>query len=316
MVWALKRIGVSFLLIWVVASIVFLAIRFVPGDPAELLLAQGGVAPDPATVAALHHQLGLDRPLGVQYVDSLRGLLHGNLGQSLQDQTPVAEEVLQRLPRTLELIAVAMLIALVTWLPAGLLAALRRGGVFDRLASGLAALGLSVPIFVVGTAMVLVFAQHLRWVPAGGYEPLARNPVRHFELLAMPAITIAVGLFATVFRMTRVAVLDVAMRDFVRTARAKGVARWRILTHHVLRNALIPVVTIVALNFGSLLGGTVLVEYVFTYPGLSGLLVDAVNARDYPVVQGIVLVISILFVSLNVAVDLLYGLLDPRVRGR
>jgi peptide/nickel transport system permease protein len=312
--WVIKRIGVSLVLVWIVASIVFLALRFVPGDPAELLLSQGGAAPDPAAVAQLHEQLGLDRPIWNQYLTSFGNLLHGDFGNSLQDDSPVAAEIWQRLPRTLELIAAATIIALVTGLPMGLFAALRRGGPFDRTASWIAAAGLAVPVFVVGTLLVLVFAQGLHWVSAGGYVPLAQAPGRHFALLAMPAVTIALGLFATVFRMTRAAVLDVSMRDYVRTARAKGLRRPRIVIRHVLRNALIPVVTVLALQLGTLLGGTVLVEYVFNYPGLSGMLVDAVNARDYPEVEGIVLVISILFVTLNLLVDLLYAVLDPRVR--
>jgi peptide/nickel transport system permease protein len=194
------------------------------------------------------------------------------------------------------------------------MAAMRRGGVFDRLASGLAGLSLAVPVFVIGTLMVMVFAQLLRWVPAGGYVALARDPAQHFLLLSMPALAIGIGLAAAVFRMTRAAVLDVMLRDYVRTARAKGVAHRRILLHHVVRTALMPVVTVLALQLGTLLGGTVLVEYVFNWPGLSGLLVSAVNARDYPEVVGIVLVISMLFVALNLAVDILYGVLDPRVR--
>jgi peptide/nickel transport system permease protein len=312
--WVIGRIGVSLVLVWIVASIVFLALRCVPGDPAELLLSQGGAAPDPAAVAQLHEQLGLDQPIWTQYVTSLGKLLHGDFGNSLQDDSPVATEIWQRLPRTLELIAAATIIALVTGLPMGLLAALRRGGLFDRVASWTAAAGLAVPVFVVGTLLVLIFAQGLHWVSAGGYVPLAQAPGRHFALLAMPAVTIALGLFAIVFRMTRAAVLDVSMRDYVRTARAKGLRRPRIVIRHVLRNALIPVVTVLALHLGTLLGGTVLVEYVFNYPGLSGMLVDAVNARDYPEVEGIVLVISILFVTLNLFVDLLYAILDPRIR--
>jgi peptide/nickel transport system permease protein len=253
--------------------------------------------------------------VSAQYLDSFRRLLHGDLGNSLQDDSPVATEIWQRLPRTLELIAAAAAFALVFGIPAGLAAGLRAGSLFDRMASAKAAVLLAVPVFVVGTVMVLVFAQGLHWVSAGGYVPLAQAPGRHFALLAMPAATIGFGLYATVFRITRAAVLDVSTRDFVRTARAKGVRPVRIVTRHVLRNALIPVVTVLALQLGSLLGGTVLVEYVFNYPGLSGMLVDAVNARDYPEVQGIVLVISILFVTLNLLVDLLYGVLDPRVRG-
>ena len=314
MPWLLKRIGTALILIWIVATIVFAAIRLVPGDPAELLLSQGGVAPDPAAVAELHEQLGLDRPFLVQYGDNLRRLAQGDLGRSLQDDSPVLNEIARRLPRTLELIAAAALFAIVTGIPAGLLAALRRGGWVDRLALANSSLALSVPIFVTGTLLVLVFAQWLHWVPAGGYVPLARDPLRHFTLLAMPALAIGLGLSATVFRMTRAAVLDVAQRDYVRTARAKGVAPPRILARHVLRNALMPVVTVLALHLGSLLGGTVLVEYVFNYPGLSGLLVEAVNARDSPTVQAVVLVISVLFVALNLAVDLLYAALDPRVR--
>jgi len=314
MAWLARRIGVAILLVWVVASIVFLAIRFVPGDPAELLLSQGGVAPDPAAVAELHEQLGLDRPAFTQYIDNIRHLLSGDLGRSLQDGSPVSREIARRLPRTLELIGAAALIAVLLGIPGGLLAAMRREGVLDWIGTCLSAFALAVPVFVVGTLLVLLFAQTLRWVPAGGYVPLAQDPLRHFTLLAMPALTIALGLGATVFRMTRASVLDVSQRDFVRTARAKGVAPRRILLHHVLRNALMPVVTVLALHLGTLLGGTVLVEYVFNYPGLSGLLVEAVNARDYPEVEGVVLVISVLFVALNLLVDLLYAALDPRVR--
>ena len=312
--WAVRRILVSLVLIWIASSIVFLAIRFVPGDPAELLLSQGGIAPDPASVAALRDQLGLDDPIGAQYVDSFRRLLHGDLGESVQDGSKVSVEIMRRLPRTLELIGAASLLAVGFGLPAGMAAALRRGSWLDRALSSISGLGLAVPVFVAGTLLVLLFAQTLKWVPAGGYVPFAQDPARHLLLLLMPAGTIALGLGATVFRMTRAAVLDVSLRDYVRTARAKGVGRARILVHHVLRNALMPVITVLALHMGALLGGTVLVEYVFNYPGLSGMLVDSVNARDYPAVVGIVLVISILFVTLNLVIDLLYGALDPRVR--
>ena len=312
--WAARRILTSLLLIWIAASIVFLAIRCVPGDPAELLLSQGGVAPDPASVAALRDQLGLDSPITAQYLDSFRHLLHGDLGESIQDGAPVTPEIMRRLPRTLELIAAAAILAVGFGIPAGMAAALGRGSSLDGALSAISGIGLAVPVFVTGTLLVLLFAQTLRWVPSGGYVPFAQDPARHLLLLLMPAGTIALGLGATMFRMTRAAVLDVSTRDYVRTARAKGLARARILLHHVLRNALMPVITVLALHMGALLGGTVLVEYVFNYPGLSGMLVDSVNARDYPAVVGIVLVISILFVTLNLVIDLLYGALDPRVR--
>jgi peptide/nickel transport system permease protein len=314
MQWAARRIGVSLLLVWIVASVVFVVIHLVPGDPAELLLSSGGVAPDPAIVAELRAKLGLDRPLLDQYATFLAGLARGELGSSLVDDYPVAREIALRLPRTLELIGAGALIAVVVGLPAGMLAALRRGGAFDRIASGVAALLLAVPVFVVGTLLVLVFAQLLRWMPAGGYVPLAQDPVGHLTLLALPAAAIAKGLAAVVFRISRAAVLDQLSRDHVWTARAKGLSPARVLTRHVVRNALIPVLTVLALHMGTLLGGTVLVEYVFNWPGLSTPLLKAVEARDYPMVVGIVLTISVLFVLLNLLMDLLYGALDPRIR--
>lgn len=314
MPWLLRRIGVSLLLIWVVASIVFLAINLVPGDPAEILLTQGGAAPDPAAIQELREDLGLNKPLPTQYAENMWRLLHFDLGRSMQDRSSVITEIAKRVPRTLELIGAAALISVLLGVPAGTYAAVRRGGTFDRVASALAGLSLAIPVFVVGTLMVMVFAQLLRIVPAGGFTPFTTDPVQHLILLAMPAVTIASSLLPVLFRMTRSSVLDVMLKDYVRTARAKGVRPLRIMTHHVVRTALMPIVTVLALHLGTLLGGTVLVEYVFNWPGLSGLLVSAVNARDYPEVVGVVLVISIMFVLLNLLVDILYGFLDPRVR--
>lgn len=312
--WLLRRVGVSVLLVWVVATLVFLAIRLVPGDPAELLLSQGGMAPDPAAVAELRDQLGLDRPLLSQYLTDMGNALRGDLGVSIQDGSPVAGNIARRLPRTLELIAAAALLAVIIGVPAGILAAVRAGGAFDRVAGWLSAVALAVPVFVLGTLLVLLFAQRLHWVAAGGYVRFADDPVQHVVLLAMPALAISAGLAASVFRMTRAAILDVAGRDWVRTARMKGLRPGRIMLQHMLRNAAMPVLTVIGLHLGSLLGGTVLVEYVFNWPGLSGMLVDAVSARDYPEVVGIILVISVLFVALNLLLDLLYAVLDPRVR--
>lgn len=312
--WIVRRLGISVLLVWIVATLVFLAIRLVPGDPAELLLSQGGMAPDPAQVEELRQQLGLDQPVLQQYAQDMLRALRGDLGQSIQDGSPVMDSIARRLPRTLELIAAAAALALGLGVPAGTLAAVRAGGWFDRAAGAAAGLALAVPVFVLGTLMVLVFAQKLHWVAAGGYVAFAQAPGQHVSLLLMPALAIAAGLAAAVLRVTRAAVGEVAARDWVRTARAKGVAPRFVLLHHVLRNALMPIVTVVALHLGGLLGGTVLVEYVFNWPGLSGMLVDAVSARDYPEVVGIILVISVLFVGLNFLVDLLYAALDPRVR--
>ena len=312
--WALRRAATLLGQVWVVVTIVFLALHVVPGDPAELLLSGSGAAPDPAAVEELREKLGLDRPLLTQYGSFLRGVGHADLGASVVDDTPVLDEIALRLPRTLELIGGGVLIAVVLAVPAGTLAAVRAGGALDRAMSSVAALMLSVPVFVVGTLLVLVLAQWLRVLPAGGYVPLARDPGRHFLLLLMPALAIAQGLTAVLFRMTRASVLDVLSRDFVRTARAKGLRPGRVMVRHVLRNALTPVVTVLGLHMGGLLGGTVLVEYVFNWPGLSTPLLEAVSARDYPMVVGIVLTVSVLFLLLNLLVDLLYAVLDPRIR--
>jgi peptide/nickel transport system permease protein len=310
----MKRIGVSILLVWIVASIVFLAIHLVPGDPAELLLSSGGLAPDPAAVGELRRRLGLDQPIAIQYANDFVQLLQGDLGRSMKDDSSIAEAIMRRLPRTLELIAAAGFIGILIGLPAGTLAAIRRGGLFDRVGSWLAALGLAIPVFVMGTLMVLLFAQMLRVVPAGGYVTFAQDPWLHLKLLSMPALTIALHLAPVVFRITRASVLDVASRDYVRTARAKGLGSRAVLVRHVVRNALMPIVTVIGLQLGGLLGGTVLVEFVFNWPGVSSLLVESVSSRDYPEVVAIVLVISILFVGLNLLIDLIYGALDPRVR--
>ncbi|MGK7862876.1 ABC transporter permease [Falsiroseomonas sp. E2-1-a4] len=311
--WLAKRVGLSLLLMWVVASIVFLALHMVPGDPAEMLLSTGGAMPDAYAIAELRERLGLNRPILEQYGAFLYGLTQGDLGTSLVDDYPVAAEIALRLPRTLELILAGTLLAVAVALPAGTFAAVRQGGAFDRIASSLAAVLQAVPVFVLGTLLILVLAQWLRWMPAGGYVPLAEDPVRHLVLLSLPAVAVAKGLAATIFRMTRASVLDALSRDHVRTARAKGLTPQRVLRRHVVRNALIPVTTVLGLQMGTLLGGTVLVEYVFNWPGLSTPLLRAVEARDYPMVVGIVITVSGLFLLINLAMDLIYAALDPRI---
>jgi peptide/nickel transport system permease protein len=310
----IRRILVSLWLAWAVVTIVFMTLHLVPGDPAELLLSSGGITPDPAAVAELRERLGLDRPVLAQYGDFISGLLRGDLGRSLVDDYPVAAEIALRLPRTLELILAGTLLAVLFGLPAGTYAALHRGGRFDRAMSAVTALLLAVPVFVLGTLLILLFAQMLRVMPAGGHVAFAQDPVRHLTLLALPAVAIAKGLAAVVFRMTRASVLDTLSRDHVRTARAKGLPPVVVISRHVVRNALGPVMTVIGLHMGTLLGGTVLVEYVFNWPGPSTPLLRAVEGRDYPMVVGIVLTISGLFLLINLIMDLLYAALDPKVR--
>jgi peptide/nickel transport system permease protein len=309
-----ERTAIAIALVWFVATLVFMVLHLVPGDPAELLLSHGGIAADPTAVELLREQMGLNRPLLVQYADYLGGLLRGDLGHSLQDGRSVAAEVGLRLPRTLELIIAAALIAAAAGVPLGTSAALRAGGTADRIVSVLASAALSTPVFVVGTLLILLFAQTLQLLPAGGHVAFTEDPAQHLALLLMPALTIAVPLWAVIVRMTRSSVLETLERDHVRTARAKGLPPGGIVRRHVVRNAMVPVVTVLGLQLGALLGGTVLVEFVFNWPGLSGYLVRSVEARDYPEVVGIVLTISILFVFLNLLVDLTCAALDPRVR--
>ncbi|WP_429924137.1 ABC transporter permease [Agrobacterium vitis] len=310
----LKRLAISFCLVYAVATIVFFVLYLVPGDPAEVLLSTGGVAPPVEAVEAMREKLGLNQPVIHQYGSYLLRLARGDLGTSFTDDSPVADSIVQSLPRTLELLIGSTVLSILIGLPLGVLAAIRRGSLIDRALSVYAGVALSAPVFVIGTLMVLIFAQNLRWVPAGGFVPFTANPARHLLLLLMPCLAIAIGFSAVIMRMARSTVLDMLEQDYVRTARAKGLAERVILMRHVVRNSLGPVTTIVGLQMGALLGGTVLVEYVFNWPGLSGLLVRAVESRDYPEVQGIVLVISALFIFISLLVDLTYAALDPRVK--
>jgi peptide/nickel transport system permease protein len=309
-----KRCAVAAAMIFMVVTAVFMILHVVPGDPVEVMLSADGMEPDPAVVAEMRARLGLDQPLPEQYVNYLSRLARGDLGRSFADNQEVLSNIAQRLPRTLELIVASTLLALLVGIPLGVLAARNRGRGIDRLLGTATSIALSFPTFVLGTLFILVFALLLRLVPAGGYVSFSQSPATHLLLLLMPATAVAVGFSAVVVRMTRSTVLDVLQQDWVRTARAKGLREPRVLTRHVVRNALGPVLTVTGLQMGTMLGGTVLVEYVFNWPGMSGFLVKAVEHRDYPEVQGVVLVTATLFILINLAVDVLYSILDPQVR--
>jgi len=312
----LKRLAMAVVLLYVVATVVFFLLFLVPGDPAVMLLSSGGVAPPPEAVVELRQKMGLDKPIVTQYLTYLDRTLHGNLGYSFQDNTPVSEVIEDRLPRTLELVGAATLLSVCVGIPLGVISARRLGGWVDRFLKWVSGLALSVPVFVTGTVLMLIFSQYLGWFPAGGFASFADSPWRHFQALILPAITIAIGFSAMVLRMTRSTVLGVKDRDWVRTARAKGLAERAVWRRHIVRNSLGPVVTLTGLQMGALIGGTVLVEYVFNWPGLSGMLVTAVDFRDYPEVQGVVLVVAALFILINLIVDLIYPILDPRARSK
>lgn len=314
MAWLLRRLALSAVLLWLVASVVFLSVFLIPGDPVEILLSQEGGGVSRGSIDAVRAERGLDRPLPLIYVERVSRLMRFDFGVSDVDGSPIGAQLATRLPRTLELIGAASLLSLLIGIPAGVAASLRPRGVFDRVASTLSGVAQSLPVFVIGSILILILAQMLRWVPAGGFVDFAADPRQHIMLLLLPATAIAIGLTAIVFRVTRSSMLEVLPSDYVRTAEAMGLSAPKVIFSHALRTALMPVVTVFALNLGALLGGTVLVEYVFNWPGLSGMLVSAVNARDYSAITAVVFVTAALFILLNLVVDVLFSLLDPRVR--
>ena len=287
----------------VISSVIFLMIRLLPGDPARVIAGEMATERD---VALLRSRLNLDKPLTVQYGIFLSDLVHGNLGTSARTQLPVMEEVLARLPRTIRLAVVSMLIATLLGVPAGLAAAFRRYSIFDLLVSFGTLCGVSMPVYWLGLMLIVLFAVKLGWLPAAGADSLTS--------VILPGVTLAMYSIGLITRMTRASTLDVLCQDYIRTARAKGLPESALVYRHVLRNVLIPVITTVGLQFGALLGGAVLTESVFGWPGMGLLLVDSIFSRDYPMIQGIVLVFSALVISMNLLVDMLYGYIDPRIR--
>ena len=299
----LSRIGSALLVVFGVCTLVFLLIHLVPGDPVEAML---GESAHPADRQALCAALGLDRPLGEQYARYLDGLARLDLGRSFQFQRPVAELLAERILATLELAGTALALALAVAVPLGVLAARHQGGVLDSGAMGLSLLGISIPNFWLGPLLILVFSLWLGWTPVSGRE----GPVS----LILPAITLGSGLAAVLARMVRGSVLEVLSEDYVRTARAKGLSEAAVIRRHALRNAWLPVLTLVGLQLGGLLGGAVITETVFAWPGVGSLLVEAIRNRDYPVVQASVLLVSLAYVLVNTLTDLVYVWVDPRIR--
>jgi len=286
-----------------VAITIFLMVRVLPGDPARVI---AGVLASEQDVERIRIQLGLDQPLPVQAGIFLRDLVQGDLGVSARTSSPVAQEIGARLPATLTLAAAGMLMAIAVGVPLGAWAAARAGSVGDVLVSTLVLFGISLPVYWLGLMLIILFSIRLRWLPAAGAEgPLS---------LILPAITLAAFSVAFIARITRSSMLEVLRQDYVRTAHAKGVRRTTVEWRHALRNALPPVVTVIGLQFGELLGGAILTETVFGWPGLGRLLVDSIFARDYPMVQGLVIVFAAMFAIVNLLVDLTYERIDPRVR--
>jgi ABC-type dipeptide/oligopeptide/nickel transport system permease component len=286
-----------------VATLVFALIHLVPGDPAQSMLGEGASLEE---VAKLRHSLGLDRPLHEQYRSFLGGLVRGNLGTSFRYGTPVTSEIRDRLLRTLQLAVAAMTVAILIALPLGILAAVFRGTAVDYGAMTLALAGISMPNFWLGPLLAILFAVQLGWLPVSG-----TGTIWH---LVLPSVTLGAALAAILARMTRASLLEELGELYVLAARARGLSRVRAVVRHALRNSLIPVVTIVGLQFGAVLTGTIITETIFAWPGVGRLLIQAINFRDYPLVQGCILFISCTYVMMNLLTDLTYGFLDPRIR--
>lgn len=301
--YVLSRVAQIVPVVFGVVTIVFLLLHFIPGDPVEIMLGESAVA---AQKEELRRELKLDRPIVAQYMDFLGGLARGDLGVSFRSREPVAREILSRFPATLLLAAASMLVALLISVPLGVLSAMRQNSIIDHLSSLLAMLGLSMPNFWLGPLLILVFSIHLGLFPVAGF-----GTVRH---LVLPALTMGMGMAAILMRMLRSSLLEEIRQEYVKAASSKGLSRRAAVLRHALRNSLIPVLTVLGLQFGALLAGSIITETIFSWPGIGRLTIQAIDARDYPLVQGCILFIALCTVAVNLATDLLYSRLDPRIR--
>ncbi len=294
-----------------VSVLVFCLQQLMPGDPALVL---AGEERDPQVLAQIRAELWLDRPLAVQYLHWMGNVLHGNLGYSWRIREPVSQLVAEKLPVTLQLSAMAFLIAVAIGVPAGIVAAVKRNGVWDYAANAVGLAGLSTPNFWLGIMLILLVSVQLGWLPPSGYVPLTEDWRQSLATTIMPAFVLGNSIAAILMRHTRSAMLTALDQDYVRTARAKGLREWGVVIRHALRNALIPVVTVIGLQVGTLLGGAILTETIFSWPGVGHWLIESIQRRDYPVLQGGTLLVATLVIIVNLGVDMTYGFLNPRIR--
>jgi peptide/nickel transport system permease protein len=309
-VFILRRALSSVIVLFLCSVAVFIGVRALPGDPA---LNMAGESASPAVLTAIRHQFGLDKPVPVQYGDYLTQVAHGNFGVSTVDQIPVSEILVQRIPVTLELAFLAILVGLLIGVPAGVVSAVRRGKFADYVSNAFGLIGLSVPHFWLGLLAIWAFAVHLHWLPASGFVGLAEDPVENLRRMVLPAIVLGTGLSAVLMRQTRSALLGQLSEDYVRTARAKGLSHGAQI-RHALRNSLTTVTTVLGLQLGALISGAVVTEQIFVIPGFGKLTIDSVLQRNYPVIEGVVIVTVFGYVVVNLLVDLGYAWLDPRLR--
>jgi peptide/nickel transport system permease protein len=309
----LRRLAATIPVLLLVTAGVFALIHLTPGDPIDAMMAE---SVDDTVKRELRRDLGLDRPLYLQYATWMGRLLHGDLGHSIRNQEPVIENVSRRIRPSLQLAGLAMAISLLVATPIGILSAARRNSTIDRVGTSFTLFGICMPNFLIALLLIFLFGVTLRWLPISGYVDPMEEPWDGLRSLTLPAITLGLALGAVITRTLRSSMLEALSEDYIRTARAKGLSDGAVVRRHALKNALIPVVTVLGLQLGTLIGGAVITEYVFALPGVGRLVVDAVFARDYPLVQGVVLLIAVGFILSNLAVDLLYGFIDPRIRHR
>ena len=308
-----RRAFISAVTLLLISLIVFAGVRMIPGDPARVL---AGTDADAAGLEEIREKYGLNAPLPLQYVRWLGLAVRGDLGESIRTRQSVAGTVATKLPITVELACLSLLVAIGIAIPAGVIAAVRRNTPWDVLASGLSLCGVSVPNFWLGIMLILLVSVRLGWLPASGFVPLTEDPVANLKRMLMPALVLGTGLAAVLMRQTRNAMIEVLSADYVRTARAKGLAQTAVVVRHALRNGLIPVVTILGLQMGALMSGAVVTEQIFVLPGFGRLIVESVFTRDYPLVQGVVLITASSYVLINLLVDVSYTVLNPRIRIR
>ena len=308
-----RRAFISAVTLLLISLIVFAGVRMIPGDPARVL---AGTDADAAGLEEIREKYGLNAPLPLQYIRWLGLAVRGDLGESIRTRQSVAGTVATKLPITVELACLSLLVAIGIAIPAGVIAAVRRNTPWDVLASGLSLCGVSVPNFWLGIMLILLVSVRLGWLPASGFVPLTEDPVANLKRMLMPALVLGTGLAAVLMRQTRNAMIEVLSADYVRTARAKGLAQAAVVVRHALRNGLIPVVTILGLQMGALMSGAVVTEQIFVLPGFGRLIVESVFTRDYPLVQGVVLITASSYVLINLLVDVSYTVLNPRIRIR
>ena len=307
----IRRIASTFIVMAIVAVIIFLLVRIAPGDPVAILVGDNA---SPDQIQAVRKQLGLDDPIFVQFWRWASRVLVGDLGISIFSNEPVAKLIGQRLEPTLSLAVTTIILAVVVAVTAGIIAAWQVGTWIDRIVMGLSVASFSVPVFVVGYVLIYIFAIQLRWLPVQGYQPIGDGFVEWLRHLVLPSIALGLAYVALIARITRTAMLEVLAEDYVRTAHAKGVATGPVLLKHALKNAGVPIVTVIGIGIALLIGGVVITETVFNIPGIGRLVVDAIQTRDYPIIQGVILLFSGVYVIVNLLVDLTYTLLDPRIR--